>query len=330
MIEKSSTILVTGGAGFIGSNLVRHLNNKGYENIIIVDLFKDTRKLVNIKNLKWAGFLDLNKKDILNFVETERDLINSCNYVFHCGAISSTTHEDGHELVNYNLLFSLDLINFCYNRGIPIQYASSASVYGNGDGPLNGYAASKKFIDYAVEGSIPNIRESDIFGLRYFNVYGPGESHKDGQSSPIFQFCKQLDEFGKIKLFNVQAERDFIHVDDVCKFQIWLMENNVLPGGIYDLGTGISTSFERIANLVIKNYYKDYHKPLELLIELVEFPQKLYGKYQYFTKANLQPISAYNQTMLTIEEGVRQYVQHLREEKEKLFSHHVKIDFNKR
>lgn len=339
MQDKEGLIVVTGGAGFIGSNLVRHLNEAGYRNVQVVDDLTDSRKFKNLTGLEF-GYVDKDDfwKDILN-----GELF--AGYVFHLGAISSTAHENGKELMEENYSKSVDLISLCTSKGIPIQYASSASVYGNSLGkkedPLNCYAFSKLCVDNYVRDLIQSYREESgkelygLYGCRYFNVFGPGESHKDGQASPVYKFWKQLRTEGKISVFKDEAKRDFIHVDDVCKFHLRLMEHRFCPSEIFDVGTGTSHSFLQIAQMV-ENAMCKLNPQLEDLrtrmgtsgayraagkmfmfptfIEEVFFPNSLIGKYQYHTQA---PAPVNKEGMLTTQQGVAQYVGWLERQAEK-------------
>lgn len=304
-------ILVTGGAGFIGSNLIRHLNDKGYENILIVDDLTDGSKIKNIAKAKFVVYTDV--EEFENFLETDHKHF-IFDYVFHLGAISSTTFKDGKELMKNNYSFSIKLINICSLLGIPIQYASSASVYGNEkDGkinPLNAYAFSKWCVDNLIlKGKFEN-----VWGLRFFNVYGPNEFHKKGQSSPVLSFWQQTQTWPhSINVFDEEAKRDFIHVDDVCRFMIWLMENSKSLKSsrkIIDVGTGIPRSFMDVANRVRLAGAGSFIPR----VNRIPMPAELKGAYQYHTQAapHMSELG-YTETLLTLEEGVAEYVAWLKQ-----------------
>lgn len=298
-------ILVTGGAGFIGSNLIRHLNDKGYEKILIVDDLTDGSKIKNIAKAKFAGYADVSEFE--NNILKGPVKLTDISYVFHLGAISSTTFKDGKELMKNNYSFSLKLINFCTQLNIPIQYASSASVYGNEKNeeinPLNAYAFSKWCIDnFVLQTQIKN-----VWGLRFFNVYGPNEFHKMGQSSPVLAFWQQAKTWPHtINVFDEEAKRDFIHVDDVCSFMIWLMENSKSLKStrrIIDIGTGRPESFLNVAEVVRDNL------ACQAKIARIPMPPELKGGYQYHTQAapHMNEVG-YTQRLLQLSEGVAKYV----------------------
>lgn len=197
--------------------------------------------------------------------------------IFHLGAISDTTCDDTLALYKTNVLLTCRLANFCAMKRIPFIYASSASVYGNGDGPLNNYAASKHEADDMVENSL--VMPSPWYGLRFFNVWGEGEGHKGAQASMVSQLKAARIEGRRAKLFALDARRDFVAVEDCVAVMIWLWRN--LPkSGIYDVGTGVARTFRDLAGIIGVEY------------DEVPMPKSLEGKYQFSTKANLGPLRA--------------------------------------
>lgn len=261
--------VVTGGAGFIGSNLVKYLNSKGITNILIIDDLTDARKLMTLKQLQFTAYRDL---DSVEWQSLRKLWIEK---VFHCGGISSTTETDGKRLMNYNYTHTLTWASFCEKEKIPLVYLSSASVYGNSEtfretdrlDPLNPYAVSKMFSEIVAE-------QPNTWVFRPFNVYGHGESHKDAQQSPVSKFREEFDRTGTVTVFagSETMQRDFVCVDDVVKI---LADYTDKSPGIYNLGCGQTRSFLEIAELVTDN------------ITEVPFPKHLQGKYQYYSKADL-------------------------------------------
>ena len=244
-------IIVTGSKGFIGRNFLKAFEDS--DDVIIP---------VDSDIIEWMvdGFKDWHKVDL----------------VIHQGAISSTVEKDIDKIHYYNVHLTLKLFEKCIKYGIPVKYASSASVYGNLQGvfnPLNYYAISKLQIDYWVQDNIDEF--SLIQGFRYFNVYGDGEGDKGDQASPVSKFTKQVKETGKLKLFEGSDNfyRDFVCVDDI----VHLVLNNRKRSGIYDLGTSNPVSFQHVAECVAKQYNGE--------IEYVPFPDHLKGKYQDYTRA---------------------------------------------
>ena len=244
-------IIVTGSKGFIGRNFLKAFEDT--DDVIIP---------VDSDIIEWMvdGFKDWHKVDL----------------VIHQGAISSTVEKDIDKIHYYNVHLTLKLFEKCIKYGIPVKYASSASVYGNLQGvfnPLNYYAISKLQIDYWVQDNIDEF--SLIQGFRYFNVYGDGEGDKGDQASPVSKFTKQVKETGKLKLFEGSDNfyRDFVCVDDI----VHLVLNNRKRSGIYDLGTSNPVSFQHVAECVAKKYNGE--------IEYVRFPNHLKGKYQDYTRA---------------------------------------------
>tara|TARA_B100000945_G_scaffold285408_1_gene255669 strand:- start:2885 stop:3820 length:936 start_codon:yes stop_codon:yes gene_type:complete len=298
-------IVVTGGAGFIGSNILKGLNDAGEENIIVVDNLSNSQKHLNLNRLSFTDYID--KDDFLECLGKMKNV----STIFHQGACSSTTEKDGKYMMANNYEFSKTLLGYCLENKIDFLYASSAAVYGNGENgfveedkaeyPLNVYGFSKFAFDNYVRHVLTDA-EIQILGLRYFNVYGPQENHKDRMASVAYHLFNQLSNTGKMRLFQGSEEfrRDFIHVSDVVKINLHFYENK--SSGIYNAGTGKARSFTDIARAI-----KDIHGSGE--IEEIPFPTDLIGKYQKFTEANLVNIrkAGYIDDFMTLEEGVKQY-----------------------
>ena len=272
-------IIVTGGCGFIGSNLIKALIEKGHRNIIAVDYV--TREYINGLGVLYTP-ADYFLEDIQNFKDIEM--------IFHEGAISSTTETDWKKLFKQNIDYTWKLMYHCRDNEIPLQYASSASVYGNPTveewhnpnkelNPLNLYAKSKQQCDYVSNGIINSTKPPKLIqGMRYFNVYGPNEDHKEGQSSPYHTFRTQLERTGKIKLFEGSKEffRDFVSVEEVIRQKLYHFENS--SSGIYDVGTGKPKSFYDVAIEVCGS---------PDLIEWIPMPDNLKEHYQKYSCALL-------------------------------------------
>lgn len=244
-------IILTGSKGFIGKKFLKALQDAGKE-VVEVE-----------KNDSWHW-----RKNFYEWKKVE------C--IIHQGAMSSTTNTNLKQIFTFNIDFSEWLFEQAAKYDIPVKYASSASVYGNQQGiinPLNYYALSKVTTDYWVQDHIDEFPL--IQGFRYFNVYGEGEEHKNDQASPITKFAKQLEENGKLKLFEGSDKflRDFICVDDIVDIVL----NNEKGSGIYDLGTSAPVSFQHVAECVAKKYGGE--------IEYIPFPDHLKGKYQTYTCA---------------------------------------------
>ena len=307
-------IIVTGGAGFIGSNIVAGLNEAGHDDIIVVDDLSDGTKFVNIADLKVADYID--KDDFLTCIEAG-EKIPRPTAIFHQGACSDTTEWDGRIMFGDNYDYSKRLLNYSLEHKIPFLYASSASVYGDGtvfredpdnEKPLNLYAYSKFLFDQYVRRCLPDAA-SQIVGLRYFNVYGPREQHKGKMASVAYHFDGQVRESGTVRLFegcgkygNGEQRRDFVYVADVTAVNLWLHDNPQISG-IFNLGTGKSQTFNDVANAVIK-----FHKRGN--IEYIPFPAELEGRYQSFTQADIGALRAagYGESFRDVEEGVSDYL----------------------
>lgn len=278
-------IVVTGGAGFIGSNIVRGLNKKGFKDILVVDDLKDGTKFSNLVDLDIADYMD--KDDFIVAILSNENL--NIDVIFHQGACSSTTEWDGKFMMENNYQYSKDLLHYCLEFDIPFLYASSAATYGGRsdnfiedrayEKPLNVYGYSKFLFDQYVRQVLPTAK-SQVCGFRYFNVYGPRETHKGSMASVAYHLNEQLHKGEKLKLFagSDTFKRDFIYVEDVVDVNLWFWENKV--SGIYNCGTGKAESFQTVADAVL-----NYHKKGE--IEYIPFPEHLEGRYQRFTQADL-------------------------------------------
>lgn len=305
------TIVVTGGAGFIGSNLIAKLNTYGYNNIVLSDFLDDGKQVSNINNLRINDFVAPNK--LCDFIGG-----NGVDKIFHLGACSDTTEWDGKLMMQRNFTFSKDLLESALKKKIPFVYASSAAVYGknvcsseilSNEKPLNIYGFSKWLFDNYVRSNLKRFN-SLVCGVRFFNVYGPNENHKDKMASVIYHFNNQLITEGSIKVFGGshgfsagEHLRDFIEVNNAVDLTIWLSERDANHSGIYNCGTGTARSFNNVANLVIK-----WHK--RGVIKYVEFPPKLLPFYQPHTCADLLKIISlgYNPQFKNLEEGVNDYL----------------------
>lgn len=307
-------IVVTGGAGFIGSNIVKGLNDLGHKDILVVDDLTDGTKFSNLADLDIADYMD--KDEFIAAIISHEDL--NIDVVFHQGACSSTTEWDGKFMMENNYDYSKDLLHYCLDFNIPFLYASSAATYGGRsdnfiedrtyEKPLNVYGYSKFLFDQYVRQLLPKAN-SPICGFRYFNVYGPRESHKGSMASVAFHLNEQINKGEKPKLFagSENFKRDFIYVGDVVEVNLWFWKNKI--SGIYNCGTGRAESFQAVANAVLT-----YHKKDE--IDYIPFPEHLKGRYQSYTQADL---TKFKQTKCPIEfknvaEGTAEYMKWLNEQ----------------
>ena len=324
--------IVTGAAGFIGSNLVKALNERGEHNIIAVDNLKSADKFRNLVDCDIADFLD--KQDFRQKIQ-EGYFDGLVCAIFHQGACSDTMETDGSYMMDNNYQYTLELLNYCQSEEIPFLYASSASVYGGGgvfkesrefESPLNIYAYSKFLFDQIMRRRWHK-RGAQIVGLRYFNVYGPREQHKGRMASVAYHFFNQYRAEGCVKLFegcdgyeNGGQSRDFVSIEDVVKVNMFFLDHPELSG-IYNLGTGQSQSFNDVAVATINSLRRVEEKQeLSLgelqaleLISYIPFPDALRGKYQSYTQADIAALrsSGYTEPFLTVEQGVARYVAQL-------------------
>ncbi len=298
--------IVTGAAGFVGANLVKALNERGITRIIAVDNLTKADKFKNLVDCEIADYLD--KGEFL-----ERLLCGhfdgDVEAIFHEGACSDTMETDGRYMMENNYRYSLSLLDWCLEQEVQLLYASSAATYGGSsvfkeerqyEAPLNVYGYSKFLFDQIVRQRLPEAG-SQVVGFRYFNVYGPRESHKGRMASVAFHHFNQYRAEGKVKLFegcdgyaNGEQQRDFVYVKDVAKVNLYFLDHPE-KSGIFNLGTGRAQSFNDVAVATVNSCRAAEGKPalsLEAmvqqgLVEYVAFPEALKGKYQSFTQADL-------------------------------------------
>ena len=325
-------IVVTGAAGFVGSNLVKALNARGERDIIAVDNLARADKFANLADCEIADYVD---KD--QFLERlgDGDFDDDVAAVLHQGACSDTMETDGRYMMRNNYSYSVTLLQHCQNNDVPLLYASSAAVYGGStifkearehEAPLNVYGYSKFLFDEYVRRALPE-RTAQIAGFRYFNVYGPREQHKGRMASVAHHFFHQYRANGRVKIFEGSAgyaageqRRDFVSVDDVVAVNLEFLDHPERCG-IFNLGTGNAESFNAVAAATINAIRRaDGHPPLALpelvrdgAIEYVPFPPQLVGRYQSFTEADTTKLRAagYRTPFLTVEQGVGRYVERL-------------------
>lgn len=322
-------IIVTGGAGFIGSNIVAALNGRGIDDVIIVDNLECPDKINNLSPCTIADYID--KGDFRDLI-ARNESFGKVEAVFHQGACSDTMATDGRYVMDNNFQYSKVLFAYCQSKKIPFIYASSASVYGSGkifvvssefEAPLNVYGYSKLLFDQYVRRYLGKA-ESQIVGLRYFNVYGSNEQHKQKMASVAYHFFHQYQKERKLKLFkgsggfeDGEQLRDFISVEDVIKVNLFFMDNRE-KSGLYNVGTGRAQSFNDVARTVVARLTNkslgDGSLLKELIsngiIEYIPFPDSLLGKYQSYTQADITQLRSvgYEDRFLSVEEGVESYV----------------------
>ncbi|MGH8674447.1 MAG: ADP-glyceromanno-heptose 6-epimerase [Burkholderiales bacterium] len=324
--------VVTGAAGFIGSRLVAALNRAGITAILAVDNLQSADKFRNLAGCEIEDYLD--KRDFLERVAANQ-FDDGVEAVLHQGACSDTMHADGRYMMENNYRYSRVLLDWCQDGEVPFLYASSAAVYGAGrtfaedrtnEAPLNVYAYSKFLFDQVVRRRLPG-RTSQIVGLRYFNVYGPNETHKGRMASVALHAYQQFIADGRVRLFvgsdgfaDGEQRRDFVHVDDVANVNLHFLEHPEISG-LYNCGTGRAQSFNDVACAVI-NTVRETQGEARLataqlvangLIEYIPFPPQLAGKYQSFTEADLGQLRAagYPGDFMPVERGVVAYVREL-------------------
>ena len=330
MLNKNANIIVTGAAGFIGSCMVGFLNENGFENLMLVDKFIHSEKEKNWKTKKYKYLID--RELLLEWLDEHQKV--KIDYVVHLGARTDTTEFDYKIHRELNFDYSQDVWNYCTANNVPLIYASSAATYGAGelgysdddkllDGlkPLNPYGVSKNEFD---QWAVKQLNAPPFWaGLKFFNVYGPNEYHKNRMASVIFHSYNQIKKNGEVKLFKSHKQefkdgeqlRDFIYVKDVVKVILWMMnesnvqdeqsiENNQLHSGIYNLGTGKARPFNDLVSATFSALEKENN------IVYIDMPADIRDKYQYFTEATMIKLkhAGYTEPFTSLEEGVTDYV----------------------
>jgi ADP-L-glycero-D-manno-heptose 6-epimerase len=320
-MSPSSTIVVTGAAGFIGSCLTGFLNEKGFENLILVDEFNRQDKLDNLKGKKFIHRVE--RDDFFQWLNIKKPDIG---FIFHLGARTDTTEFDYAVHRRLNVEYSQQIWDYVKMKQVPLVYASSAATYGSGElgynddhelpfrlEPLNAYGISKNEFDkWAIQQSS---QPPFWAGLKFFNVYGPNEYHKGRMASVIWHAYQQIQQSGTVKLFKShrpdfkdgQQLRDFIYVKDILKVCYWLMENykKIPESGLFNLGTGRARTFEDL----VRATFAGAGKPAKILY--IDMPGDIRDKYQYFTEARMAKLitAGYSEPFYSLETGVTDYVQ---------------------
>ena len=310
-------VIVTGGAGFIGSCVVRTLNDSGIEDITIVDNIQQTDKWMNMRNKRYVRYIQRDE-----FLPKLPEFVGSTSHIIHLGACSATTERDFDFLYKNNYEYTRALWEFSSDNGISFIYASSAATYGDGSKgfdddkdinallPLNGYGYSKQLFDVWAEKQVRCPKQH--VGFKFFNVYGPNEYFKGSMASVIFHSFNQITERGMVGLFKSYKEgysdggqlRDFIYVKDICKAIMFMIDNPNISG-LFNLGTGRARSFYDLALATFDAM------GIEPNIEFVDMPDSIRDKYQYYTQANMKKLRevGYVEDFYSLELGVKDYVQ---------------------
>lgn len=309
-------IVVTGGAGFIGANLISELNRRGRDDIVLVESLSDGRKALNLSDCRIGDFIDARRCG--EWLEQGRELPFEIDGVIHLGACSDTTEWDGRLMMDLNFRSSRAWLDYCQEHTVPLVYASSAAVYGRSDRfveepdcerPLNVYGYSKLAFDQHVRQRRDRLR-APVIGLRYFNVYGPREQHKQRMASVVWHFHRQLLEGGVIRLFegshglpDGEQRRDFVHVDDVVDVTLWALQQPRSASGIYNCGTGYAESFNAVARAIVAWHGKGD-------VSYIPFPPDLRAAYQAYTQADLTRLRAagYSREFRDVATGVKEYL----------------------
>jgi ADP-L-glycero-D-manno-heptose 6-epimerase len=318
-------IVVTGGAGFIGSNLIHELNRIGETEILCVDNLTDSAKFLNLQGARFSDYMD--KQEFRRLIASGALSGKHIRAILHQGACSNTLEDNGAYMMDNNFTYSKELLHFAVQYSVPFVYASTAAVYGlserfapepENERPLNVYGFSKLVFDNYVRRMLPTI-ESTVVGLRYFNAYGPRELHKGRMASVMHHFSKQMRETGTIRMFqgsggygDGEQRRDFVYVRDLCRINLFFAgigdetfraemgDVEDVYQGIFNAGTGASRSFNAVAEAL-----QQVHGPTK--IEYIPFPADLNGRYQHFTEADvtlLRQRGGYTRAFTPLENGI--------------------------
>ncbi|MDX9790205.1 MAG: ADP-glyceromanno-heptose 6-epimerase [Candidatus Kapaibacterium sp.] len=309
-------IVLTGGAGFIGSCFLRTLNNKGVKDVLVVDHLGQSAKWKNLHGKQFESYL--HKNDFRNKLNSG-EFDGKIDAIFHLGACSSTTENDMDYLFDNNYSYSVDIAKFAVRENVRLIYASSAATYGDGAKgyddknyddlvPLNGYGFSKHIFDLWV---LNNAYDKIFTGLKFFNVFGPNEYHKGSMASMVYKSYNQIIQTGKVNLFRSNTPeykdggqmRDFVYVKDACEI-MWQIYMNPEISGIFNIGTGVARSWNDLARSVFASM------DLEPVIEYVDMPESLTNQYQNYTKADMSKLfkSGVNYKPADLEVSVDDYV----------------------
>ena len=314
--------IITGGSGFIGSAICWRLNTLGIDDIIIVDTDMHGDKEKNLANLKYADFMH---KDLFLGEILQNAFYHKVDTIYHMGACSSTTEDDMEYLIENNVEYSKHLANWCVKNNVRFIYASSGATYGNGESgfdddialipklqPLNKYGLSKQIFDKWV---IENNFHEKMVGLKYFNVFGPNENHKNDMKSMINKSYHQIVNTGKLKLFKSlnpkykdgEQKRDFIYVKDAVEMTIFFDAGNEKgreQNGIYNIGCGKAHTWLEVANAIFKTLGK------EPQIEFIDMPENIMNQYQYFSEAKIDKIrkAGYDKNITELEKSIEEYI----------------------
>jgi ADP-L-glycero-D-manno-heptose 6-epimerase len=314
-------IVITGAAGLIGSAVVRELNRRGHENLILVDHLGDTDKWMNLRTLRFAEYME--KEDFFFLIEENNDFFSEASAFIHLGACSSTTERDASYLIQNNYQYSIALAEYASEHSIRMVYASSAATYGDGERgfdddintiqgllPLNPYGYSKHAFDLWLK----RLHFAPAFaGIKYFNIFGPNEYHKGEMRSVVLKAFYQIRDEGRLRLFKSyrddyrdgEQKRDFLYVEDAAKMTVHLALDNREANGLFNAGRGEANTWLELAHAIFEAMGK---KPQ---IEFIEMPESMRGKYQYYTCAPMQRMreTGYTTPASSLKESVSDYVQ---------------------